>query len=52
MKSVVSWHYLTHEIETVRAGNVASVSYVPSPTFLQSIPGQVLYASEGNVHGD
>ncbi|XP_077164551.1 dystonin isoform X31 [Paroedura picta] len=25
MKSVVSWHYLTHEIETVRAGNVASI---------------------------
>lgn len=26
MKSVVSWHYLTNEIEAVRAGNVASVS--------------------------
>uniref|UniRef100_A0A8C9N5D7 Dystonin n=1 Tax=Serinus canaria TaxID=9135 RepID=A0A8C9N5D7_SERCA len=26
MKSVVSWHYLTNEIEVVRAGNVASVS--------------------------
>ncbi|XP_043366337.1 dystonin isoform X16 [Dermochelys coriacea] len=25
MKSVVSWHYLTNEIETVRAGNVASI---------------------------
>ncbi|XP_048352731.1 dystonin isoform X11 [Sphaerodactylus townsendi] len=25
MKSVVSWHYLTHEIETVRAGNIASI---------------------------
>ncbi|XP_015263783.1 PREDICTED: dystonin isoform X1 [Gekko japonicus] len=25
MKSVVSWHYLTHEIETVQAGNVASI---------------------------
>uniref|UniRef100_A0A8C3GQV8 Dystonin n=1 Tax=Cairina moschata TaxID=8855 RepID=A0A8C3GQV8_CAIMO len=25
MKSVVSWHYLTNEIEAVRAGNVASV---------------------------
>ncbi|XP_067421590.1 dystonin isoform X1 [Emydura macquarii macquarii] len=25
MKSVVSWHNLTHEIETVRAGNVASI---------------------------
>ncbi|PKK33261.1 dystonin [Columba livia] len=25
MKSVVSWHYLTNEIEAVRAGNVASI---------------------------
>ncbi|XP_019393122.1 PREDICTED: dystonin isoform X13 [Crocodylus porosus] len=25
MKSVVSWHYLTNEIETIRAGNVASI---------------------------
>ncbi|XP_071298969.1 microtubule-actin cross-linking factor 1-like isoform X9 [Agelaius tricolor] len=25
MKSVVSWHYLTNEIEVVRAGNVASI---------------------------
>ncbi|XP_060608774.2 dystonin isoform X34 [Anolis sagrei] len=25
MKSVVSWHYLTNEIETVRASNVASI---------------------------
>ncbi|XP_073192396.1 dystonin isoform X24 [Lepidochelys kempii] len=25
MKSMVSWHYLTNEIETVRAGNVASI---------------------------
>ncbi|KAM9156686.1 dystonin isoform 13-T13 [Pangshura tecta] len=25
MKSVVSWHYLANEIETVRAGNVASI---------------------------
>ncbi|XP_038627542.1 dystonin isoform X17 [Tachyglossus aculeatus] len=25
MKSVVSWHYLTHEIDTIRAGNVASI---------------------------
>ncbi|TFK03329.1 aminoacyl tRNA synthase complex-interacting multifunctional protein 2 [Platysternon megacephalum] len=25
MKSVVSWHYLTNEIETVRSGNVASI---------------------------
>ncbi|XP_026510682.1 dystonin isoform X2 [Terrapene carolina triunguis] len=25
MKSLVSWHYLTNEIETVRAGNVASI---------------------------
>ncbi|XP_065256758.1 LOW QUALITY PROTEIN: dystonin [Emys orbicularis] len=25
MKSVVSWHYLINEIETVRAGNVASI---------------------------
>ncbi|KAG6931731.1 dystonin [Chelydra serpentina] len=25
MKSVVSWHYLTNEIDTVRAGNVASI---------------------------
>ncbi|NXF35012.1 DYST protein, partial [Nyctibius bracteatus] len=25
MKSVVSWHYLTNEIEAIRAGNVASI---------------------------
>uniref|UniRef100_K7E7E7 SH3 domain-containing protein n=1 Tax=Ornithorhynchus anatinus TaxID=9258 RepID=K7E7E7_ORNAN len=25
MKSVVSWHYLTHEIDAIRAGNVASI---------------------------
>ncbi|XP_014426859.2 dystonin isoform X19 [Pelodiscus sinensis] len=25
MKSVVSWHYLTNEIETIQAGNVASI---------------------------
>lgn len=30
MKSVVSWHYLTNEIEVVRAGNVASVSVLTS----------------------
>lgn len=33
MKSVVSWHYLTNEIETVRSGNVASVGAVTIPEY-------------------
>lgn len=46
MKSVVSWHYLTNEIEAVRAGNVASVCAMSRKGLLAICWEVIVYASQ------